>query len=93
MALPEPLRPYFGLGKVRAGRVGVTCTVEGASVGPNTWIFPRLKVLAMGWLHALNWCQRGLEAACNRVPGLSNDSRVQDHRAPPPLTYDQLHTQ
>ena len=86
LAMPVELRPYFGLAPVRAGRVGVSVTVEGSQVSPSTLIYPRLCVLAMGWTHALNWCQRVLEDISSRVPGLGVESRIQDRRPPPSLS-------
>ena len=54
--LPEQLRDYFSMRPVFAGEVGVEM-VGDVSVAPSTRIFPRLKVLPMGWSHALWWCQ------------------------------------
>ena len=48
IAMPTQLRWYFGLARVRAGRVGISKTVEGAEVYPDAWVHPRFKVLAMG---------------------------------------------
>ena len=86
MLMPEQLRPCFGLPRVRASRVGVTRTVEGTAVGPDAWIFPRLRVLAMGWTHALHCCQKVLEAAAERAPLLSPANRVVD-RSPVPSMF------
>ncbi|CAK0809251.1 unnamed protein product, partial [Prorocentrum cordatum] len=86
LAMPVELRPCFGLAPVRAGRVGVSVTVEGSQVSPSTLVYPRLCVLAMGWTHALNWCQRVLEDISSRVPGLGVESRIQDRRRPPSLS-------
>ena len=85
MAMPAPLRVYFGLPAVRAGRLGVTMTVEGSSVGRDTLVAPRLRVLAMGWNRALWWCQRVLEETACRVHGLTPDNRVYDHAAVPEI--------
>jgi len=54
-ALPPRLRRFFGLPRVRAGTVGVT-EVQGRKVTPETWIFPRLAVVPMGWAHAAWFC-------------------------------------
>ncbi|CAK0807270.1 unnamed protein product, partial [Prorocentrum cordatum] len=78
LAMPVELRPYFGLAPVRAGRVGVSVTVEGSQVSPSTLVYPRLCVLAMGWTRALNWRQRVLEDISSRVPGLGMESRSRE---------------
>lgn len=85
LALPEQLRSLFGLPRVRAGRVGVERLYDGRRVKPDEWIFPRLKVVAMGWTHALYWCQLVLEGATDRVKGLSAENRLLDCTAAPPL--------
>ena len=54
--LPEQLRDYFSMRAVFAGEVGIEA-VGDIPVSPSTRIFPRLKVLPMGWSHALWWCQ------------------------------------
>lgn len=54
--LPEQLRDYFSMRAVFAGEVGIDA-VGDTPVSPSTRIFPRLKVLPMGWSHALWWCQ------------------------------------
>lgn len=61
LALPMELRHLFGLPRVRAGRLVVSPTVEGSSVSPDTWVYPRLQVVAMGWTHVLHLCQRVLQ--------------------------------
>lgn len=55
-SLPEELRPYFGMRSLLAGELGIL-EVNGVAVGPTTRVHPRLKVLPMGWSHALWWCQ------------------------------------
>lgn len=53
--LPAELRPFFTMRGVAAGEVGVS-EIE-IAVAPGQKIYPRLKVLPMGWSHALWWCQ------------------------------------
>lgn len=78
LALPQELRHLFGLPRVRAGRVGVSRTVDGAIVAADTWIYPRLKVVAMGWTHALHLCQMVLETVTERTGFLNKGNRVVD---------------
>ena len=51
-----------------------------------TLVVPRLRVLAMGWSHALWWRHRVLEEIACRVHGLTPDNRVCDHAAVPDIT-------
>lgn len=55
-ALPIPLRTYFGMRPLRAGELGLDVLGD-ETLSPGTLLFPRLKVLPMGWSHALWWCQ------------------------------------
>ena len=48
MALPEALRPYFGLRQVPARFLGLT-SLNGEAVGLNTPIHPRMRCLPRGW--------------------------------------------
>lgn len=54
--LPTELRPFFTMRGVAAGEVGVSESGK-IAVTPGQKIYPRLKVLPMGWSHALWWCQ------------------------------------
>lgn len=79
--LPAALRTYFGMRGLQAGEVGVT-EIEGCSVSPDKMLYPRLKVLPMGWSHALFWCQRLHEHVVNGA-GASFSSCLQDKTAVP----------
>ncbi|CAK0883482.1 unnamed protein product, partial [Prorocentrum cordatum] len=56
MELPEGLRQFFGLRKIRASWAGIS-HVQGVRVSPGTWVTPRMRALPMGWPWALWWCQ------------------------------------
>ena len=60
MLLPEFLRPYFCLEPVKASAVGVSM-IGGSYVSPDELIFPQMKVMPMGFSHALYFCQRIFE--------------------------------
>ena len=54
--LPLQLRGYFGMRPLRAGDVSLDF-LDGKFLSASDLIYPRLKVLPMGWTHALWWCQ------------------------------------
>lgn len=54
--LPLQLRGYFGMRSLRAGDVSLD-SLDGKALNASDVIYPRLKVLPMGWTHALWWCQ------------------------------------
>ncbi|CAK0850468.1 unnamed protein product, partial [Prorocentrum cordatum] len=56
MELPEGLRQYFGLRRIRASWAGIS-QVQGVRASPGTWVTPRMRALPMGWSWALWWCQ------------------------------------
>ena len=56
LELPLPLRPYFGMRPVTAAVLG-TQSLGGHRLQPSSTLFPRLRVLPMGWAHALWFCQ------------------------------------
>ena len=83
-SLPVELRPYFGMRSVLAGDFGVG-QINGVEVGPNHKLWPRLKVLPMGWSHALWWCQMihqriVLKAGASRDLCLEDKASVPDGR-------------
>lgn len=80
--LPEPLRKFFGLPSVMAKRVGVFETVEGP-VLPGEWIIPTLRVVPMGWTHALWVCQKCHEMLVNEIDCLPACRRMVDHNPIP----------
>lgn len=53
LSLPEAIRDYFTLNRVKASDVGVT-HVQGRRVPPTPRITPRLAVVPMGWSWALS---------------------------------------
>ncbi len=56
LGLPIELRPYFSLPEAPAKLFGIS-SLEGCYLGPEDLVVPRLRVVPMGWSHALNWCQ------------------------------------
>ena len=80
--LPEALRPYFGMRKVAAGEVGVS-QVDGRPVRSTALLYPRLKVLPMGWSHALWWCQT-IHQRIVFGAGASASTCLEDRAAVPP---------
>lgn len=82
--LPDRLRPFFGMRSIRAGELGIT-EVDGCAVSPQDELFPRLKVLPMGWSHALFWCQRLHQRIVASV-GAGPDSCLEDKVALPNTT-------
>ena len=91
IALPLPLRKFFALPGLQARDVGV-CTCEGAAVTPGCLVYPVLRVVPMGWTHALWICQFAHEAVVNANPFVDSSLRIVDKREVPRLkTY--LHTE
>ena len=76
MGMPEALRPWFGLRRLKASVLGVT-EVGGVKVSGQEWLYPRIKVIPMGWSWALWWCQRVNERICERS-GLDEARRLRD---------------
>ena len=56
LELPEDLRDYFCCPSIHASELGVR-KMNGHALGPGELLVPRLKILPMGWNHALWWCQ------------------------------------
>ena len=88
--LPE-LRGYFGLPSVRASRVDVTHAIEG-KCKPNDLIVPVLKVVPMGWTHALWVCQSCHEVIVDEIPRFAFNPRLVD-RQPAPGMDPLVHTE
>ncbi len=80
--LPEPLRKFFGLPSILAKRVGIFQTVEGPC-NPGEWIIPTLRVVPMGWTHALWVCQKCHEMLVNEIDCLPSSRRMVDHNPIP----------
>lgn len=76
MAMPESLRPWFGLQRVRAAALGVAEVGDHKLTG-DEWVHPRVKIIPMGWTWALWWCQRINERICERA-GLDRSRRLRD---------------
>ena len=68
MELPEALSPFFSLDSVTAGEMGWTAC-EGEAVDPGFCIFPKLRVVPMGWSWAFCLCQHAVERACHAAEG------------------------
>ena len=81
IGLPPGLRKYFGLKPVKAGNVGIARTVEG-SVRPSDMIYPVLRVVPMGWTHALWVCQRCHEMVIDGIPRMVQGQRICDRKPP-----------
>ena len=79
--LPCQLRSYFGMRPVWAGDVGVS-DLRGVKVSPRCRVYPRLKVLPMGWSHALWWCQAIHQRFVMRA-GASADNLLEDKACAP----------
>eukprot|EP00974_Lingulodinium_polyedra_P076156 7374281-Lingulodinium_polyedra.AAC.1 len=56
-------------------------------------IVPRLCVLAMGWTHALYWCQRVLEEAALHSSLLTHDNQLVDFKRGPDVLNSVAHTE
>ena len=79
--LPLELRSYFGMRGLHAGELGVA-ELDGIAISANELVYPRLKVLPMGWSHALFWCQRLHQKIVGAV-GAGPDSCLEDKVALP----------
>ena len=66
---------------VWAGDVGVS-DLRGVKVSPRCRVYPRLKVLPMGWSHALWWCQAIHQRIVMRA-GASADNLLEDKACAP----------
>eukprot|EP00438_Fugacium_kawagutii_P021515 Skav212741 [mRNA] locus=scaffold1199:108583:113900:+ [translate_table: standard] len=81
MAMPEPLRKYFGLKRITAGTLGLQ-QLNGVTLGSGQWVYPRVTVVPMGWSWAMWWCQTISERICERS-GLGEHERLRDSQAAP----------
>ena len=88
--IPE-LRGFFALPGVRAGDVGCSM-VNGKKINETSKIYPCLKVVPMGWTHALWLCQAAHEHIVNLCPRVDSRLRCRDKR-PVPEVKDYIHTQ
>lgn len=85
------LRPYFALPGIRAEDVGVK-SINGEMVKPSTMVYPQLRVVPMGWSHALWICQVAHQFIVDRNPAVCPKLRCVD-REPVPDLHDYIHTQ
>ncbi|CAK0911875.1 unnamed protein product [Prorocentrum cordatum] len=83
LELPEQLRPCFSLRPARAGVLGIK-EVGGVAVGASTKLYPRLRVVPMGWSWAMWWCQSVMERVAEAA-GCGDDARLRDGRPAPSL--------
>lgn len=88
--IPE-LRRYFALPGVRAGDVGCQ-HVDGQKVGAADKVYPCLKVVPMGWTHALWLCKKAHEFVVNLNPKVDAKLRCVGKK-PVPEMKDYIHTQ
>ncbi|CAK0872357.1 unnamed protein product [Prorocentrum cordatum] len=79
LLLPPELVPFFCLRPVTAGLAGVV-ELDGAPVSPTQLVYPHLRVVPMGWNHALWWCQRIHEFHAFRQPGVSLSNKLSDKK-------------
>ncbi|CAK0855346.1 unnamed protein product [Prorocentrum cordatum] len=79
LLLPPELVPFFCLRPVTAGLAGVV-ELDGAPVSPTQLVYPHLRVVPMGWNHALWWCQRIHEFHASRQPGVSLSNKLSDKK-------------
>ena len=61
-------------------------------VKPGTRLFPCLRVIPMGWSHALWICQKAHEFIIDSLPVINPEQRMVDRR-PVPKLQDYVHTQ
>ncbi|CAK0903612.1 unnamed protein product [Prorocentrum cordatum] len=88
--LPERVRNLFALPAAPAWMAGLA-EVGGVRVSPGTLVYPRLRVLPMGWSRALWVCQTLHRRIIQDVPGLEPTSFLHD-RGPAPATTSACHT-
>ena len=81
LELPSQLRKFFGLRRLRAEYVGEEIRRQ-LGLRKGDWVYPRVKVVPMGWAWALYWCQTVNERICERS-GLNKETRLHDNCATP----------
>ena len=79
IGLPPSLRKYFGLKPLKAGSLGIASCVDGP-VRPGDMVHPVLRVVPMGWSHALWVCQRCHEMIIDGVPRIVQGQRIVDRQ-------------
>ena len=88
--VPE-LREFFALPGLRAGDVGLS-HLNGKPVDVEKIVYPCLRVVPMGWTHALWLCQAAHEHIVNHCPEVDMKLRCGD-KMPVPELKDYIHTQ
>ncbi|CAK0903427.1 unnamed protein product, partial [Prorocentrum cordatum] len=89
--LPQWLRRYFGLPKLRAGDLGLTHLSDGAPVRPSAWVVPCFRCPPMGWSISLWICQSLNEAVTARALPGHFGRRLVDRRPAPDLQQGMAH--
>ncbi|CAK9052120.1 unnamed protein product [Durusdinium trenchii] len=77
LELPSQLRKFFGLRRLHAEYVGEEIRRQ-LGLRKGDWVYPRVKVVPMGWAWALYWCQTVNERICERS-GLNKETRLHDN--------------
>ena len=83
--LPAELRRFFTLDPIQAKHLGIH-SVGGKAIKADTLVFPRLKVVPMGWNHAVNVCQDVVRACLERTGLITDSMMVSDGRPFPRLS-------
>ncbi|CAK0864825.1 unnamed protein product, partial [Prorocentrum cordatum] len=89
--LPQWLRHYFGLPKVRAGDLGLVNLSDGTPVRPSAWVVPCFRCPPMGWSISLWICQSLNEAVTARALPGHFGRRLVDRRPAPDLQQGMAH--
>ncbi|CAK8994560.1 unnamed protein product [Durusdinium trenchii] len=79
--LPIELRDFFSMRSVPAGAIGLE-HLQGQALAPGVRVRPRLRVLPMGWSHALWWCQMIHQRIVSRV-GATEQNSLEDKAVVP----------
>ena len=85
--MPEPLRPSFCLPPVTCQEVGVF-KIGGRSLPAVANIYPQCRAMAMGWTHALAWCQSIFSRVARKAAPLwplPSDYAPTPHLSEPPV--------
>ncbi|CAK0822697.1 unnamed protein product, partial [Prorocentrum cordatum] len=90
--LPQWLRRYFGLPKVRAGDLGLANLSDGTPVRPSAWVVPCFRCPPMGWSISLWICQSLNEAVTARALPGHFGRRLVDRRPAPDLQQGMART-
>ena len=83
--LPAELRDYFCLPPATAGELGISL-LDGHPLDSEVLLYPRFRILPMGWTHALWWCQLLHRRILEHRAGFDSARLVIDRGPPPALT-------